>query len=121
MTALSKRSLCSHQDVDAIDPSDHDNGKYDHRRHDQHDQDVLVHLFEVKQDVVELFVDAFELVRLVGVVGRFEFVLLIFVHIVTQCKFCFAAYKHVPGTVIITCRTDAVKWRERASRFSWRR
>lgn len=83
MTALSKRSLCSHQDVDAIDPSDHDKGKYDHRRHDQHDQDVLVHLFEVKQGVVELFVDAFELVRLVGVVGRFEFVLLIFVHIVT--------------------------------------
>lgn len=83
MTALSKGSLCSNQDVDAIVPSDHDKGKYDHRRHDQHDQDVLVHLFEVKQGVVELFVDAFELVRLVRVVGRFEFVLLIFVHIVT--------------------------------------
>lgn len=104
-----KASLCSDQDVDAIVPSDHDKGKYDHRRHDQHDQDVLVHLFEVKQGVVELFVDAFELVRLVRVVGRFEFVLLIFVHIVTQCKFCFAAYKRVSGTVIITCRTDAVK------------
>lgn len=78
-----KASLCSRQDVDAIVPSDHDKGKYDHRRHDQHDQDVLVHLFEVKQGVVELFVDAFELVRLVGVVGRFEFALLIFVHIVT--------------------------------------
>lgn len=90
-----KASLCSDQDVDAIVPSDHDKGKYDHRRHDQHDQDVLVHLFEVKQGVVELFVDAFELVRLVRVVGRFEFVLLIFVHIVTQCKFNFAAYKRV--------------------------
>ena len=73
-----------------------------YRRHDQHDQDVLVHLFEVKQDVVELFIDAFELVRLVGVVGRFEFVLLIFVHIVTQCKFNFAEYRRVPDIVIIT-------------------
>ena len=69
----------------------------------------FVHLFEVKQGVVELFVDAFELVRLVGVVGRFEFGLLIFVHIVTPCKLNFAAYRRVLSIVIITCRTDAVK------------